>query len=146
MQNEPLRPAPKPGTDKQRQGRTNKRRGTAAENAVAKKLGGRRVYKSGASPFEKGDVKVDDADLFIEVKHVSTATGLRREWLEKTILDAGVAGQLPVVAVRFPGGGGYYATTAEVFEELVSQVRQLRAQVREYEAGVLGDGDTRAAG
>lgn len=126
-------PVPKPGTDKQRQGRTNKRRGTAAENAVAKKLGGRRVYKSGASPFEKGDVRLDDLKLFVEVKHVSTRTGLSREWLEKTILDAQVAGCLPIVAVRFPGGGGYYATTAEVFEELVSQNRTLRDRLAQME-------------
>lgn len=126
-------PVPKPGTDKQRQGRTNKRRGTAAENAVAKKLGGRRVYKSGASPFEKGDVRLDDMKLFVEVKHVSTRTGLSREWLEKTILDAQAAGCLPIVAVRFPGGGGYYATTAEVFEELVAQNRTLRDRLAQLE-------------
>lgn len=133
MRDEPLRAVPKPGTDKQRQGRTNKRRGTAAENAVAKKLGGRRVYKSGASPFEKGDVRLDDMKLFVEVKHVSTRTGLSREWLEKTILDAQVAGCLPIVAVRFPGGGGYYATTAEVFEELVAQNRTLRDRLAQLE-------------
>lgn len=136
MNNEPLRPVPKPGTDKQRQGRTNKRRGTAAENTVAKRLGGRRVYKSGASPFEKLDVKVDDLKLAVEVKYISSpgGVGLRREWFEKTILDAQAAGMLPVVAVRFPGGGGYYATTAEVFEELVSQNRTLRERLAHLES------------
>lgn len=129
-------PVPKPGTDKQRQGRTNKRRGTAAENAVAKKLGGRRVYKSGASPFQKGDVWQDPARLFVEVKYISAAggVGLRREWFEKTVLDAQAAGLLPVVAVRFPGGGGYYATTAETFEELVRQVSEYKALQQHLES------------
>lgn len=123
-------PVPKPQRNDRKRA---KDRGTYAERKVAEKLGGRRVYKSGASIFEKGDVRVDDLKLFVEVKYTGVRQGqgedsvtVRREWVEKTILDAQAAGCLPVVALRFRNGDGLYCARGEDFEELVRQLRYYR--------------------
>lgn len=143
----PSRPAPKPapreGRAKGQKGasapdmsldkrsrRNAKARGKYAEERIALRLGGRQTISSGSGILEKGDVHVDDLNLFVEVKYCGVRQGkgdtqvtFDREWLEKTILDAEAAHMLPVVALRFRDGTGAYATTAEVFERLIAQIR-----------------------
>ena len=132
MKDEPLYASPKPIPEgKLRKRRTNAK-ARSAEYRTASALGGRRVPRSGAGPEEKGDVSVDDlpTPLFVEVKSVSTldargtqSVTFRREWLEKSVLDAEAAGKLPVVTMRFSDGTPVYATTAKVFEALIAQLR-----------------------
>lgn len=126
--------APDMSLDK-RARRAAKRRGKYAEERVALRLGGRQTISSGSGILEKGDVHVDDLRLFVEVKYCGDRQGrgdtqvtFNREWLEKTILDAKAVNMLPVVALRFRDGTGAYATTAEVFETLINQLRALRDQ------------------
>lgn len=136
---------PKPISDGKQSRRRAKWRGTHHEYAVADKLGGRRTTRSGAGPTEKGDVKVEDlpTPLFVEVKYVGERVGrgeasitFDREWMAKTLLDAQAAGELPVVALKFPQGEPLYVTTATVFEALI-------AQLRLYYDRALGAGDER---
>ena len=54
------------------------------ENYVAKKFGGDRVKNSGATPFQKGDVNLED--MLIECKtktSPSESISIKKEWLEK---------------------------------------------------------------
>ena len=141
----PGMPAPKPVSDGKQSRRRAKWRGTHHEYAVAEKLGGRRTSRSGAGPDEKGDVKVEDlpTPLFVEVKYIGERVGrgetsitFDRDWMAKTLVDAQAAGQLPVVALKFPKGESLYVTTASVFEGLIGQLRS-------YYDRALGAGDER---
>lgn len=112
--------------------RNAKARGKYAEQRVADLLGGKLTISSGRTALEKGDVRVDYANLFVEVKYCGVRQGkgdtsvtFDREWLEKTILDAEAVGMLPVIALRFRDGSGAYATTADVFEKLLAHVHAL---------------------
>lgn len=136
---------PKPVSEAKQSRRRAKWRGTHHEYAVAEKLGGRRTSRSGAGPDEKGDVKVEDlpTPLFVEVKYIGERVGrgessitFDRDWMEKTLLDAQAAGELPVVALKFPDGTGFYVTNQATFETLIHQLRL-------YYDRALGAGDER---
>lgn len=116
-------------------------RGKYSESRVAALLGGRKTISSGRTALEKGDVRVDDLRLFVEVKYCGVRQGrgetvisFEREWLEKTLLDAEAAGMLPVIALRFRDGGGAYTTTADTFEQLVRQLRDAQSLLQQYES------------
>lgn len=132
--------APKPGTAEYRARRNAKSRGKRAEKRVAELLGGELTISSGRTALEKGDVRVKDLKLFVEVKYCGvrqgrgdTSVSFDREWLEKTVLDAEAVGLLPLVALRFRDGSGAYATTADVFERLIGQIRRLKAELAAVE-------------
>ena len=126
----------------QRAKRNAKQRGKYAEKRVADLLGGELTMSSGRTALQKGDVWVDDLNLFVEVKYCGVRQGrgdtsvtFDREWLEKTILDAAAAGpggMLPLIALRFRDGSGAYATTAEVFETLIAALRAYKDEAIEY--------------
>ena len=134
-----LHPAPKPLTPEKRQRRLSRARGKAAEKRVADRLGGRLTLSSGRTSLEKGDVRVEDIPLFVEVKYVGVREGknpnsitIPKDWLMKTLLDARAVGCLPVVAIRYAGGDGAYIADASTFETLVDEVRTLRASLESY--------------
>ena len=119
--------------------RNAKQRGKRAEQRIADLLGGRQTISSGRTALEKGDVRVEDLNLFIEVKYCGVRQGrgetsvtFDREWLEKTILDAEAVGMLPLIALRFRDGSGAYATTDTVFETLIAALRAYKNEANDY--------------
>lgn len=64
------------------------------ENAVAKKLNGRRQANSGATPFYKGDVVTKDWLIECKTKvKDSTSFTIKREWLSKNAEEAFAMGK-----------------------------------------------------
>lgn len=135
---EGFHPSPKPVPESKRQRKLSRGRGKYAEKRVAEKLGGRLTLSSGRTSLEKGDVRVEDMGLFVEVKYVGERVGKNpnsitfpKDWMMKTLLDAKAVDCLPVVALRFAGGGGVYCADADTFELLVSDLRYLRSKLDE---------------
>ena len=59
------------------------------EKNVSKNLGGKKVANSGATPFRKGDVELDD--ILIECKTCTTpkkSFSIKKEWLKKNKEEA----------------------------------------------------------
>lgn len=131
-----MRAVPKPDGVAKDAKRLARRRGKSAEERITTRLGGRKVPFSGAGVLEKGDVRSLGMrpELFVEVKYSGEMRAkdgahtysLAYETIEKTVLDARAAGCVPVVSLVFGGREHVlYCTTADVFEELVSQSRRL---------------------
>lgn len=80
------------------------------ENAVAKELGLKRTANSGATTFDKGDVRGDN--ILIECKTLTTpqkSHTLKKEWLEKNQEEAFSRGkELSALAFDFGDGDRYY--------------------------------------
>lgn len=61
------------------------------EYRVAKKLGGKITPNSGAGRFDKSDIKVQDANLFVECKTCMTpkkSFSIKKDWIEKAEKEA----------------------------------------------------------
>lgn len=89
---------------------TRSRETKVHENRIAKKLGGRRVPRSGASTWsphiqmtEGGDVSTPD--LFVEHKRTEKASiSVKLEWLENISDGARLRHKIPAVVLTFTGG------------------------------------------
>lgn len=92
------------------------------ENKVAKELDGKRTANSGATPFQKGDVTLDN--WLIECKTCTTAKAsfsIKREWLDKNREEA-FAMRKMYNALCFDFGNGsnrYYVVDEKTFKEMV---------------------------
>ena len=83
------------------------RRSTKQENRIAKKLGGRRLPRSGGKYWSKYDKSTDDGDLStpeFHVEHKRTdkkSMSVKREWLEKVKEGARKFGKDPALVITF---------------------------------------------
>lgn len=93
------------------------------EDAVAKKFGGARVKNSGATKFDKGDVRLDSMLLECKTKMTSSASiSIQKEWLEKNEKEALFMGK-PYSALAFnfgPSEQNYYIIDESLFEILLN--------------------------
>lgn len=92
------------------------------ENYVAKKFGGDRVKNSGATPFQKGDVNLED--MLIECKtktSPSESISIKKEWLEKNAKESLFMGKkYSALAFNFgPNEKNYYIIDEYLFEFLL---------------------------
>lgn len=100
----------------------------AHEKRLAKAIGGQRVAASGAFWSRKGDVR--SADMLIEHKWTGKKSfSLKAEVLKKILLEATLAGRLPVLGIHLDGDN-YVVLTEDDFLELWEEAR----------GGVSGDG------
>jgi hypothetical protein len=93
------------------------------EIAVAKALGGKRVANSGATPFNKGDVRTNK--FLLECKTCTEprkSITIRKEWIEKNKEEA-FAMRKDYSAVVFDFGDNkdrYYIIDERLFKELIN--------------------------
>ena len=97
------------------------------ENYVAKKFGGDRVKNSGATPFQKGDVNLDEQSFLIECKTKtapSESISIKKEWLEKNNSEALFMGKnYSALAFNFgPNEKNYYIIDEYLFELLLDKL------------------------
>lgn len=95
------------------------------ETYVASKFNGNTTLNSGATPFQKGDVCLDDflLECKTKVKDSETMT-IHKEWLEKNEKEALFMGKKHSALVfNFgPSSENYYIIDEYLFEELVNKV------------------------
>lgn len=98
------------------------------EKQVAKNLKGKKQLNSGATPFFKGDVVIDD--FLIECKTATTekeSFTVKKEWIEKQKEEA-FAMNKRNYAIAFNFGGlrnqeNYYIINEQLFIELVNHLK-----------------------
>lgn len=99
------------------------------EKKLAKNLNGKQQPNSGATPFAKGDVTLDN--WLIECKTCTKdkdSFSIKKEWLEKNMKEALFIGK-PANALAFnfgPGQKNYYIIDDEMFEFLVEMFATMR--------------------
>lgn len=92
------------------------------ETAVAKKFSGSRTLNSGATPYQPGDVYLDE--YLVECKTKTTHSDsitIKKEWLEKIRKEALFVGK-PKEALFFnfgPDESNYVIIHEDIFRELV---------------------------
>ena len=90
------------------------------ETRAAKALSGKRTANSGASTFDKGDVKA--TELLVECKTLSkpqTSHTLKKEWLTKAYDEAIARGvHFSALCIDFGDGSNYYVVSERDFIEL----------------------------
>ena len=95
------------------------------EKSVEKDLGGERTKNSGATTFDKGDVKTDK--FLIECKTKTTPSqsiSIKKEWIEKNNKEALFMGK-PYTAIAFnfgPDQDNYYIIDNFLFQDLIKYV------------------------
>lgn len=98
---------------------------TNQENAIAEKYNGNRTKNSGATMFDKGDVKLDD--ILVECKTKTThseSISIKKEWIEKNEQEALFMGKpYNVIAFNFgPGESNHYIISEELFSILINKI------------------------
>ena len=98
------------------------------ENKVAKETGGRRTANSGATPFQKGDVLLDD--WLIECKTATTekqSFSIKRDWLDKNREEAFAMGKTYNALCFDYGDSGdrYYVIDEKTFKEVLAMLAQI---------------------
>ena len=99
------------------------------EDMVARKIGGKRQANSGATPFQKGDVKTPQ--FLIECKTATTEKGsttIKKEWIEKLASEA-FAMNRPYWALSFNFGGlgnpqNFYIINENLFMEFMQYLEE----------------------
>lgn len=95
------------------------------ESAVAKNLSGTRNLNSGATPFIKGDVTLDDFLIECKTKTShSDSISVKKEWIEKNKREALFMGKpYSAVAISFgPDEPNYYVIDEDLFKLLTNVV------------------------
>ena len=92
------------------------------ETAVAKKFSGSRTLNSGATPYQPGDVYLDEylVECKTKMTHSDSIT-IKKEWLEKIRKEALFVGK-PKEALFFnfgPDESNYVIIHEDIFRELV---------------------------
>lgn len=94
------------------------------EDYVATKFNGTRTLNSGATPFQKGDILLDEflLECKTKVKESETMT-VHKEWLEKNEKEALFMGKkYSAVVFNFgPNTKNYYIIDENLFESLVEK-------------------------
>lgn len=97
------------------------------EKDVAKKLEGSRTINSGATPFQKGDISIDNL-LLIECKTkttLSNSINIKKDWLDKNMKEALFMGKpYNTLAFNFgPNQPNYYILDEKLFEEFLNYIK-----------------------
>ena len=95
------------------------------EKHVAKKFGGKQQPNSGATPFAKGDVVLDN--WLVECKTCTKnkdSFSIKKEWLEKNNKEALFIGkQYNTLGFNFgPNGKMYYILDENTFNEIINNM------------------------
>lgn len=95
------------------------------EKSVEKDLGGERTKNSGATTFDKGDVKTDKFLIECKTKTIpSQSISIKKEWIEKNNKEALFMGK-PYTAIAFnfgPDQDNYYIIDKFLFQELIKYI------------------------
>ena len=95
---------------------------TTQEKQVEKELGGKRTPNSGATNWEKGDVKTDKFLIECKTKTIdSQSISIKKEWIDKNVKEAVFMGK-PYTAIAFnfgPDQDNYYIIDKFLFQELI---------------------------
>ena len=97
------------------------------EKQVVKAIGGKQVSNSGATAFDKGDIKTKD--FLIEAKtitRVKDSVSIKKTWLIKNKEEA-FAMNRPYSALAFnfgPDEPNYYIIDEKLFKELVRMLEE----------------------
>lgn len=96
------------------------------ENKVAKMVNGKVVSNSGATAFNKGDVRTDK--ILIECKTCTKekkSFSIKKEWLTKNKDEAFAMGkQYSVLAFDFGDGENYFVLDKNLFKKLVNYIEE----------------------
>ena len=96
------------------------------ENKVAKMLNGKVVSNSGATAFNKGDVRTDK--ILIECKTCTKekeSFSIKKEWLTKNKDEAFAMGkQYSVLAFDFGDGENYFVLDKNLFKKLLNYIEE----------------------
>ena len=95
------------------------------ENYVAQHFEGQRTANSGATMFDKSDVKLDN--MLVECKTKTSASksiSIQKEWINKNRQEAVFMGKpYSVIAFNFgPGEENYYIIDEELFSMLIGKI------------------------
>lgn len=97
----------------------------AQETDVAKKLNGKCTPNSGATPFQPGDVALDQVLLECKTKVTdSDSITIKKEWLQKIDKEALFSGK-PYFALAFnfgPNQSNYYVIDEFLFQTLINSL------------------------
>ena len=95
------------------------------EKQVAKAFGGKQTKNSGATPFQKGDILLED--FMIECKTKTThseSISIKKEWFDKNTRETLLVGK-PYSAIVFnfgPDEKNYYIIDEYLFQELLEHL------------------------
>lgn len=97
------------------------------ETYVAKKFNGKTTANSGATKFQKGDVKLDD--FLVECKTKTThseSMSIKKEWLEKNSKEALFMGkEYSALFFSFgPNEKNYVIIDEDTFQELINNQKE----------------------
>lgn len=96
------------------------------ENKVAKMVNGKVVSNSGATAFNKGDVRTDK--ILIECKTCTKekeSFSIKKDWLTKNKDEAFAMGkQYSVLAFDFGDGENYFVLDKNLFKKLVNYIEE----------------------
>lgn len=96
------------------------------ENKVAKMVNGKVVSNSGATAFNKGDVRTDK--ILIECKTCTKekeSFSIKKEWLTKNKDEAFAMGkQYSVLAFDFGDGENYFVLDKNLFKKLLNYIEE----------------------
>ena len=101
---------------------------TRQEKSVAEFVGGTRTKNSGATDFDKADVKAEN--FLIECKTKTTPSqsiSVKKEWITKNEEEALFMGKpYTAIAIQFePNGKNYYIIDEELFGILLQHTKDL---------------------
>lgn len=94
------------------------------EDRVAKSLGGKRQPNSGATPFEKSDVKTSEFLLECKTKTtLSNSISIRKDVIDKLEKEALFMGKpYTALVINFgPNTPNYYVISEEVFKTFIKE-------------------------
>jgi hypothetical protein len=98
------------------------------EKDVAKIIGGSVQSNSGATPFQKGDVK--NSDFLIECKTLTTpqkSITLKKEWLTKLAVEKfSMNKQYSALAFDFGDGEQFFAIPTREFKQFLELLEELK--------------------
>lgn len=97
------------------------------EKQIVKKIGGKQTSNSGATPFQKGDIKTKD--FLIEAKTVTKVKdsfSIKKAWLIKNKEEAfAMNRRFSALAFNFgPDEENYYVISEKLFKELVKYIEE----------------------
>ena len=95
------------------------------ENYVAQRFNGERTKNSGATMFDKSDVKLEQFNIECKTKTThSESISIKKEWIEKNKQEALFMGKpYSTIAFNFgPGEENHYIISEELFNILIKKL------------------------
>lgn len=96
------------------------------EKHIAKVTGGKQTANSGATPFSKGDIRLDN--MLIEAKTVTkeqSSFSIKKEWLEKNEEERFAMNKdYSALAFNFGDDENYYVISEKLFIKLLNYLKE----------------------